>query len=956
MVTGVRVFISLVLALAWARAAAADVVYLYDGLDRLVKVIDEAGRAAVYVYDPVGNLLQIGRQSGVPQDQTAIASLDPPDAGQGAEVTLTVTGTNLAGATLPALPPGFTLTSSSLGVSANLDVLTLRLALAPNVPLGVHPLTLVSSLGQAPLPFSLNVVLPPPRVDRLIPPLVTMGSLVQIEGNAFDDTSPGQNQVTINGVPLPVVSVKPTALIARIVPGATTGPVTVATARGSGTSAAPLAVVPASHPQGNTVTATLRSPFRAPARVAVSPDGARAYVINSGQDASAANRGGNSVTVVDALQHEVIGVVPIGPRPASVAVTPDGSRVLVAKSSSSPFALIVINAATLGVVGSVSLASGPQDIIVSPNGAFAYVAAGSSVAVINLSTLSIETTIPAGAAFLAASPDGATVYAIGSTVSVIDAASRAVVKTISLGSDASAVSFALDIAAQRLYVGVSAGVSRVAVVNLATGTLVGTIPISGASAVALSPDRTRLYVVGTDTQLKVVNTSTLATVGTVTVGPGRGFGPGGIPGPFQALAVNSAGTRLWVANRSDGTVSVVDPQARSVVATVPVGAAPSALALLPAGSSLYVLNHSGNIVSVLDTETDAARPTALDSFGLSRPLGLVAASDGSAAYVVNDFAPATTALDPATGVGLATLPVGDSHEGLHLAVSLTRNELYAGSSSPTGVAVVDLETRALKGLLPLARAPAALALSLDERRLYVADTSVPPRLATFDTASRAQLAEIPLDRDVVGLAVNPEGTRLYVLQDSPATSNDGLLRVIDTATQVTVASIAISDSRTTRLAFNRTGQRLYVVNDSTITVIDPQTNQVVATIPLGGTVRNLVFSLDGSKAYAGKASGATGVAVIDTATNAVRATITTSAVRALELSADGQRLFATREGSPGSVTVVNTTVDQVVATIPVGVASTGAFGGLIPINVTSAPDGSRVWVVNTLDDSISVIE
>jgi len=79
------------------------------------------------------------------------------------------------------------------------------------------------------------------------------------------------------------------------------------------------------------------------------------------------------------------------------------------------------------------------------------------------------------------------------------------------------------------------------------------------------------------------------------------------------------------------------------------------------------------------------------------------------------------------------------------------------------------------------------------------------------------------------------------------------------------------------------------------------------------------------------------------------------ASRAGALSPDGQRLFATRDVAPGSVTVINTGTDQVIATIPVGTASTVA-GGFRSINVTFSPDGARAWVVNTLDDSISVIE
>ena len=266
-----------------AAPASADVVYLYDPLGRLVRVIDETGQAATYIYDPVGNILQISRQTGLPQEQTSIATVDPPSGAQGTQITLTFTGTNLAGGSMPSLPSGFTFVSSSFSVSGNQDVLTVTLALDAELALGGHTLALQSALGGAtPLPFSLNVTLPPPRVDRMIPPIVTMGNLVQVEGNGFDAANPSQNQVTINGVPLPVVSVtSKTKLIAQILPGVSTGAVQVTTPQGTGVSPSSLTVIPGTHPSQNVVTATLQSLFRGPNRFALSPDGLQAYVLNT---------------------------------------------------------------------------------------------------------------------------------------------------------------------------------------------------------------------------------------------------------------------------------------------------------------------------------------------------------------------------------------------------------------------------------------------------------------------------------------------------------------------------------------------------------------------------------------------------------------------------------------------------------------------------------------------------
>jgi YVTN family beta-propeller protein/YD repeat-containing protein len=933
----------LVVFLVTARPAAADVVYLYDSLGRLVRVIDQNGEAATSVYDAVGNVLQILRQSGVAQDQTSLASVTPPAAAQGGQVTLTFTGTNLAGASLLDPPTGLSILSTGFSVSGNQDVLTITLAADPELPLGTESLTLVSALGQTVLPFSLAIVRPPPRVDRVIPPIASAGSLIQIEGAAFDDTAPGQTQATVNGVPLQVVSVTRDTLIALVPLGVTTGPVRVTTGQGSGESSEPLTVLAVTHPQRMQVTATLQNPFRAPDQVAVSLDGRRAYVLKRGTGAFIRNRGDNTITVVDTTQHAVLGLVPVGPGPASLAVTPAGDRLLVVNGPLFP-SLTVVDTLTLGVLATVSLAANPADVVASPDGRLAYVALvgpPSGVAVVDLATFTVAAQIPsAPAQYLALAPDGQTLYAIGSTVSVIDTAARQVLRTISISMGVS--SFAVNHEAHRLYVAGSTGISiLIMLVDLEAGTVLQTRV--GGDALALSPDGTRLYVHNPLAILSVLDPLTLATLETVALGPPRGtailqsF-------PRQQVLVSPDGSRLWASNSDDNSLSVVDLQTLSVLATLPVGQTPKSLGLVGGGTALYVLNNGGNTVSVLDTATNHLVTTALERFGLNQPLGLVAPADGSVPYVVNGFAPTTVAFDPATGAGLATLPLGDSRAPLNVRASLSRSEVYVGTASPPGVAVLDLQTRALKRLFPLAQPPRVFALSLDERRLYVA-TEPGTRLTTFDTATGAVVRQAALDPTVVTdqIALNPQGTRLYVLYS-------GVVGVIDTATLSQVGTIAVANTPT-RLTFDRTGRRLYAIgNSASVSVIDPSANQVVATIAIPiGSMRNMVFTLDGSKAYMG-------VAVIDTATNTVSTRLSFGApLRAIAMSPDGQRVFFTAEFS-FPVTVINTATDQVIATIPVGAASTGAFGGLIPINVTFSPDGARAWVVNTLDDSLSVIE
>ncbi len=67
----------LVLALAASSASAQEIRYLYDDLGRLVGVVDQQGNAAEYVYDAVGNILQIKRFTVDPAAAVAITLVSP---------------------------------------------------------------------------------------------------------------------------------------------------------------------------------------------------------------------------------------------------------------------------------------------------------------------------------------------------------------------------------------------------------------------------------------------------------------------------------------------------------------------------------------------------------------------------------------------------------------------------------------------------------------------------------------------------------------------------------------------------------------------------------------------------------------------------------------------------------------------------------------------------------------
>ena len=235
-------------------AARADIVYLYDELGRLVRVILPDGEAASYHYDAVGNIRSITRESGVAQT-TTVASVSPASADRATTTSVTISGANLSGASVTTSAPGVTIQN----LRTDLDSLTFDLIVSADAPLGSATVTLTGEFGTTTITFAINPQ--PPVIQSFTPAFGPAGATVTISGQFFDDRAPANNTVLFNGVAGIVQTVTTTSIKVTVPGDATSGPITVTHAGGSGTSAgvfitgqvAATAVTPASGTRGNTV-------------------------------------------------------------------------------------------------------------------------------------------------------------------------------------------------------------------------------------------------------------------------------------------------------------------------------------------------------------------------------------------------------------------------------------------------------------------------------------------------------------------------------------------------------------------------------------------------------------------------------------------------------------------------------------------------------------------------------
>ena len=350
------------------------------------------------------------------------------------------------------------------------------------------------------------------------------------------------------------------------------------------------------------LTAGIPDGLSSPSGVALSRDGRRLYVADSGI---------GGITVVDTTTGAVVDRIPIGTQLVGVAVSADGSRLFIPDSNGDTR---VIDATTHEVLAVIQTYGNAGFVTVSPDGKRAYVtqtAGGpgpvsvSGVAVIDTTTNTlVGNPIPLSASGFedtpyssAATPDGKRLYVTerdAGTVSVIDTVSRTVVGSpIPVGGAPTGIAVSPD---GSLAMVTNSADGTVSLIDTKTNTVIGNPLNVGTSpyAVVFAPDGRHAYVampgddavsvisifptqappvISAPTPVGTPNPATGATTFTVAVAAK----PDGTPPTFtvsQPAGVLGVITTGTPAQNADGTYTYTvsytpDPQDRLDAYTTP---------------------------------------------------------------------------------------------------------------------------------------------------------------------------------------------------------------------------------------------------------------------------------------------------------------------------------------------------------------------------------------------------
>ncbi|MGA6924561.1 MAG: beta-propeller fold lactonase family protein [Desulfosarcina sp.] len=181
-----------------------------------------------------------------------------------------------------------------------------------------------------------------------------------------------------------------------------------------------------------------------------------------------------------------------------------------------------------------------------------------------------------------------------------------------------------------------------------------TLPVGRAPrGVAVEPTGRYAYVANfEDNTVSQVNIAGRTVVDTIDVGDA----PWGVAARYDEENETPV---AYVTNFRDETVTVIAKDNQTKV--INVGDGPVGVAVVPEGSRVYVANSDDDTVSIIDTQTD----TVVDTLNVGNsPWGVAVGDNGQYVYVTNSFSDTVTVIRTSDNTIFRTFTVGDMPRGV----------------------------------------------------------------------------------------------------------------------------------------------------------------------------------------------------------------------------------------------------------------------------------------------------
>ncbi|MBZ5704057.1 MAG: YncE family protein [Acidobacteriia bacterium] len=346
--------------------------------------------------------------------------------------------------------------------------------------------------------------------------------------------------------------------------------------------------------------------------------------------------------------------------------------------------------------------------------------------------------------------------------------------------------------------------------------------------VTILPNGTRLYMAnGSEDTVSTYNPSTITPVTTITLPPGSA----------PAFVNTTENGFVYVANSGGGTVAAISTTTNVVSTILTVGTNPVALSELPNATKLYVVNQGDSNVRIINTIDKTLNPNPVADPGgtIASPVWAAARSDNARVYVLSAGSGNVSAIDTSSDTVVASAAVGAGAN--YMVYDKTRNRLYITNPVAETATVLDVSTDTLTPVtLPITGTPVSIAALPDGTRAYVASYQVSSPSCPVDQpcSITSQVTVINASSNSIS-SVIPLGTVSVDNLTNPLTGTvDDTGCNPDTSTHITRFRLSIAasgDSSKVHVAHCDAGSTFIVRTSDDTLVKDLQGNPLVIQSP-----------------------------------------------------------------------------------------------------------------------------
>jgi YVTN family beta-propeller protein len=240
--------------------------------------------------------------------------------------------------------------------------------------------------------------------------------------------------------------------------------------------------------------------------------------------------------------------------------------------------------------------------------------------------------------------------------------------------------------------------------------------------------------------------------------------------PTAELVSSKSSGLLFVANKGDHTLGIIDPAVGRQIAEVPEdGVTGHEVAASSDGKYAFVPIYGnagvggpgtdGRLLRVIDVAKRQVAGTVDFGKGV-RPHCAVLNPSNGLLYVTTELDNSITVINPSTWRVLGSIPTGQPESHM-LAITRDGRRGYTANVGPGTVSVLDLQARKVLAVIPVCPVVQRIALSVDDRWAFTADQRQ-PRLAVIDTAKNEVRTWIPLPGIAYGTAPTVDGRWLLI--------------------------------------------------------------------------------------------------------------------------------------------------------------------------------------------------